>query len=196
MSLKHADPDVQLMLRFKDGDEDGFRALFAKYQTRIINFCFRFCADYDLAEDLAQEVFLRVYRAARQYRPTARFSTWVYRIAVNVCLNEIRKLKKSHLTRSMDCPATPDEQDSRMPEFRDENQKSADEMIVAGQRDEQIKRALRKLPDQQRAAVLLRIYDGFSYKEIAAQMRVREGKVKTLIFRGRQQIKQALEEWL
>ncbi len=196
MSPKHTDPDVQLMLRFKDGDEDGFRTLFANYQTRIINFCFRFCADYELAEDLAQEVFLRVYRAARRYRPTARFSTWVYRIAVNVCLNENRKLKKNHLIRSIDSPASADGQNSRMPECRDENQVAADEMIVAGQRDEQIKKALQKLPDQQRAAVLLRIYDGFSYKEIAAQMRVREGKVKTLIFRGRQQMKQALEEWL
>jgi RNA polymerase sigma-70 factor (ECF subfamily) len=196
MAPNHIDPDVELMLRFKNGDEDGFRTLFANYQTRIINFCFRFCANYDLAEDLAQEVFLRVYRAARRYRPTARFSTWVYRIAVNVCLNENRKLKKNHLTRSIDSPALTDEHDSRMPEYPDENQVAADDMIVAGQRDEQIRRALRKLPEQQRAAVVLRIYDGFSYREIADQMRVREGKVKTLIFRGRQQMKQALEEWL
>ena len=192
MPLKKTDPDVQLMLQFKNGNEDGFRKLFSKYQTRIINFCFRFCSDRVLAEDLAQEVFLRVYRAANRYRPKARFSTWIYRIAVNVCLNESRKLKKRYLTQSFD-RSMADDQDSRFPEYRDENQVSADDMMATRQQDEQIKKALQNLPDQQRMAVLLRIYNEFSYNEIAGQMSVSEGKVKTLIFRGRQALKQALK---
>lgn len=194
MPLNRTDPDVQLMLRFKDGDESGFRQLFSKYQARMINFCFRFCSDRELAEDLAQEVFIRVYRGVRGYRPKARFSTWIYRIAVNVCLNESRKLKKRYSTHSIDRPfADSDDQNNRLPEFQDETHPAADEMIVSGQRDEQIKAALQMLSEQQRIAVVLRIYNEFSYNEIARQMSVSEGKVKTLIFRGRQQLKQSLK---
>ncbi len=188
-SPEKKDPDVQLMLQFKNGDENGFLKLFLKYQTRMINFCFRFCSDQELAEDLGQEVFIRVYRSAGRYRPKARFSSWIYRIAVNVCLNESRKLKKRNLTQSTDRPLN----DGRLPEFSDETQTAADEVMVFEQRDEQIKSALQKLSEQQRIAVVLRIYNEFSYKEIARQMSVSEGKVKTLIFRGRQQLKQTLK---
>jgi len=194
MPLKIEDPDVQLMLHFKDGDEDGFRKLFSKYQSQIINFCFRFCSDRELSEDLAQEVFLRVYRAAKRYQPKARFSTWIYRIAVNVCLNETRKLKKRYLKQSLDRTfAGSDDHNNRLPEYQDETHLAADEMMVSGQRDEQIKAALQMLSEQQRIAVVLRIYDEFSYNEIARQMSVSEGKVKTLIFRGRQQLKETLK---
>lgn len=198
MSPYKTDPDVQLMLRFKNGDEESFRKLFSRYQIRIINFCFRFCNDPVLAEDLAQEVFLRIYRGARRYRPKARFSTWIYRIAVNVCLNEARKLKKSYLTQSIDHPVQSDapDADHRLPEYGDDTHVPADDMMVNRLRDEKITAALAKLPEQQRAAVLLRIYDEFSYREIAHQMSATEAKVKTLIFRARQQMKQTLKEWL
>jgi RNA polymerase sigma-70 factor (ECF subfamily) len=166
--------------------------LFAKYQGPIINFCFRFCSDRALAEDLAQDVFLRVYRGAGRYRAEARFSTWLYRIAVNVCLNETRKLRKNFMTRSIDQP-TGDDPDSRMPEYPDENQAPADDAISSCQRDDQIHRALQALPDPQRIALVLRIYDEFPYEEIARQMNASEGKVKTLIFRGRQRLREALE---
>ena len=199
MPFRDTDPDVQLMLRFQKGDEDGFLKLFSKYQTRIIHFCFRFCGDRALAEDLAQDVFLRVYRGARRYRPQAKFITWLYRIAVNVCLNDARKQKKAWLFRSLDRmarPGTADDPDGRMPEYADTNSVSAEDEMALRERDEKIKAALTKLPDEQRAAVLLRIYDDFSYREIADQMAVSEGKVKTLIFRGRQQMKEALKDWL
>lgn len=194
-SPEKTDPDVQLMLQFKNGDERGFRKLFSKYQARMINFCFRFCSDRELAEDLAQEVFLRVYRSAKRYKPRARFSTWIYRVAVNVCLNELRRLKKSYMKQSIDHPAAGGK-NNRLPEYADETRAAADEMMVSGQRDEQIQAALQKLSEQQRLAVVLRIYNEFSYKEIARQMSVSEGKVKTLIFRGRQQLKQTLKEML
>ena len=202
MPFVDTDPDVQLMLRFQQGDEDGFLKLFSKYQTRIIHFCFRFCGDRTLAEDLAQDVFLRVYRGAVRYRPKAKFITWLYRIAVNVCLNDARKQKKAWLFRSLDRvdrptrPGAADDPDGRMPEYADTNSISAEDEMALRERDEKIKAALTKLPDEQRAAVLLRIYDDFSYREIADQMAVSEGKVKTLIFRGRQQMKEALKDWL
>lgn len=195
MASHETDLDVQLMLRFKEGDEKSFRQLFSKYQTRIINFCFRFCNDQVLAEDLAQEVFLRVYQGARRYRPKARFSTWIYRIAVNTCLNETRRLKKNYKTESIDQPVR-DGDKGRPPEYKDDTHISAEALMAAGQRDEKIKAAVAKLPDQQRAVIVLRIYDEFSYREIADQMAVTEGKVKTLIYRARQQMKQTLSQWL
>lgn len=186
------DADAALMLEFKRGDGDAFRKLFGKYQGPIINFCFRFCAERTLAEDLAQEVFLRVYRGSGRYRAEARFSTWLYRIAVNVCLNETRKLRKNFMTRSLDQPVGNDP-DNRMPEYHDENQASPDDAMASCQRDEAIHRALLTLPDPQRIALVLRIYDEFPYDEIARQMSVSVGKVKTLIFRGRQRLREALE---
>lgn len=195
MTSHETDQDVQLMLQFKEGDEDSFRQLFSKYQSRIITFCFRFCNDQVLAEDLTQEIFLRVYQGARRYRPKARFSTWLYRIAVNTCLNEARRLKKGHGIQSMEQPAMYAEKNSP-PEYRDNDHISAEETMVARQRDEKIKAAIAKLPAQQRAAVVLRIYDEFSYKEIADQLSVTKGKVKTLIYRARQRMKQTLSQWL
>jgi RNA polymerase sigma-70 factor (ECF subfamily) len=192
MTGERLDADAALMLRFKDGDGDAFRKLFGKYQGPIINFCFRFCADRTLAEDLAQEVFLRVYRGSGRYRVEARFSTWLYRIAVNVCLNETRKLRKNSVTRSLDHPVN-DDPDSRAPECPDENQAPADDAMASCQRDEAIRRALQTLPDPQRIALVLRIYDEFPYEEIASRMNASEGKVKTLIFRGRQRLREALE---
>lgn len=192
MTGERMDVDAALMLRFKGGDGDAFRKLFGKYQGPIINFCFRFCWDRSLAEDLAQEVFLRVYRGAGRYRAEARFSTWLYRIAVNVCLNETRKLRKNSVTRSLDQPPG-DDPDSRAQEYPDENQAPADDAMASIQRDDAIYRALQTLPDPQRIALVLRIYDEFPYDEIARQMNASEGKVKTLIFRGRQRLREALE---
>ncbi|PIP39907.1 MAG: RNA polymerase subunit sigma-24 [Desulfobacterales bacterium CG23_combo_of_CG06-09_8_20_14_all_51_8] len=192
MTGERMDADAALMLQFKEGHEEAFLKLFAKYQAPIINFCFRFCSERTLAEDLAQEVFLRVYRGRGRYRVEARFSTWLYRIAVNVCLNETRKLRKNYGTYSLDQPAN-DDPDSRVPEFPDENQVLVDDAMVSHQRDERIHRALQTLPDPQRIALVLRIYDEFPYDEIASRMNVSEGKVKTLIFRGRRRLREALE---
>lgn len=192
MTGKRLDADAALMLRFKDGDADAFRKLFGKYQGPIINFCFRFCANRTLAEDLAQEVFLRVYRGSGRYRVDARFSTWLYRIAVNVCLNETRKLRKNFMTRSMDQPVN-DDPDGRAPEYADENQAGADEAMAARQREAAIQGALQALPAPQRMALMLRIYEDFPYDEIASRMNISEGKVKTLIFRGRRRLREALD---
>jgi RNA polymerase sigma-70 factor (ECF subfamily) len=189
------DPDVQLMLRFKNGDEDAFRMLFSKYQRQIVNFCFRFCPDHELAEDLAQDVFLRVYRSANRYRPDARFTTWIYRIAVNVCLNESRKARYSVHIDSMDHPMQKGG-DEIPRELADSKASSISDMLASKQRDELIKRSMSNLPEQQRIAVVLCIYHEFSYREIASQMSVSESKVKTLIFRGRQHLKEILKKQL
>jgi len=186
----NTDPDVKLMLKFKDGDEHAFRRLFAKYQIPIINFCFRFCSDRTLAEDLAQDTFIRVYKAAERYKPKARFSTWIYKIAVNVCLNESRKQKYKYNIQSMDQPKRTDE--NRLPEYTDENAPTTNGIMEAKEREAIIKQALTHLPEQQRMAMVLRTSNDFSYDEIADQMSVSKGKVKTLIFRARKQLKERL----
>lgn len=186
----NTDPEVKLMLRFKNGDERAFQSLFTIYRRQIINFCFRFCGDRAAAEDLAQDVFIRVYRAAGRYEAKARFSTWIYRIAVNVCLNETRRQKNKYMIASMDQPRHAS--DGRPVEYMDERSPLPDDAVAAKQRDELLRDALLRLPERQRVAMMLRTFHEFSYEEIAGQMRISVANVKTLIFRARERLKEML----
>ncbi|MDA8404936.1 MAG: sigma-70 family RNA polymerase sigma factor [Desulfobacteraceae bacterium] len=192
---RQLDPDVRRMLCFQNGDQRAFRELFEIHRKPVINFCFRFCRNRTLAEDLAQEVFLRVYRGAGGYRPDARFTTWLYRIAVNVCLNETRKARYHVRVESIDRPGL-EGMDDMPREVSDDCLPNPGEMVASKQRDAAIERAMTRLPEQQRIALVLRTHHGFSYDEIASQMSCSEGKVKTLIFRARQRLKEMLKEYL
>jgi RNA polymerase sigma-70 factor, ECF subfamily len=188
------DPDVFLMLAFSRGDENAFRELFNKYKNNIINFCFRFCFSRGVAEELAQEVFIRVYQAADRYRPDARFSTWLYRIAVNICLNESRKNKYKVHIKSMDQP-----DDIGHSEFvrdiEDQESLSSHDLVEAREREKFIGQAMSTLSEKQRIALILRIFNEFSYQEIAGQMDISESKVKSLIYKGRQRLQELLKEF-
>ncbi len=186
------DPDIQHMERFRDGDETAFRFLFTKYKIKMITFCYRFCGNKEMAEELAQEVFLRVYKAAPRYRPDARFSTWIFKIATNVCLNEVRKKKYSVDIKSIHNLSNPGEKDHVM-EIEDTLMPPPHNLLEEKERDQLIQNALSRLPDKQRAALLLRIYQGFTYQEIGVQLKKSEKGVKSLIHRGRENLKQALE---
>lgn len=188
-----ADPDVQRMLAFQKGSQEAFRELFETHRKPVINFCRRFCRDNSLAEDLAQEVFLRVYRGASGYRPQARFTTWLYRIAVNVCLNETRS--RRGVTESLDKPVREGDGENTR-QVADDQRPNAADMAEAKEREEHISRALALLPEPQRIALMLRTYHEFSYTEIASQMSCSEAKVKTLIFRARQAMREALKDYL
>jgi RNA polymerase sigma-70 factor, ECF subfamily len=183
----NTDPDVNLMLAYANGEEKAFRELFARHHKHIINFCYRFCFDRGVAEELAQEVFIRVYQAAGRYRPDARFSTWLYRIAVNLCLNESRKRKYKVRVESMDQPVCLGNSET-VREIEDGESLSSQEMMEAGEREKLIQQAMRALPEEQRAALLLRVFNEFSYEEIAKQMAISETKVKSLIYKGRQRM--------
>ncbi len=187
-----ADEDVKQMLAFQAGNLGAFQALFAKYQKKIIQFCHRFCGDQAMAEELAQEVFLNIYRGAAGYRPKARFSTWLFQIAVNVCLNEMRKEKYRHRIDSMD--ASP-ETESGKPRIKELCDPAPDqnELLEQQEREMMIQKALMGLPEKQRLALSLRVLNGFSYQEIGTQIRCSESAVKTLIHRGRQHLKELLE---
>jgi RNA polymerase sigma-70 factor (ECF subfamily) len=185
------DPDIQLMLNFKEGDQRAFRLLFDKYKKQVINYCFRFCGHRGVAEDLAQETFLRVYKAAARYRPEARFSTWLFKIAANVCLNEVRKPVYRARLESIDQAS--DEDHAGTQELAMEAEQSMPDRLLEAHEDQiLIRQAMNRLPDEQRTALLLRATEGFSYEEIGRQINRSENHVKTIIYRGRQRLKKIL----
>jgi RNA polymerase sigma-70 factor, ECF subfamily len=179
--------DTQLMLNFKNGDQRAFQLLFEKYKKRVINYCYRFCGNQTVAEDLAQETFLRVYTAAGRYEPRAKFSTWLFKIAANVCLNEIRKPVYRVRLESID--HDPDEAHDPVLDLAGEpNQSIPDAMLEAHQDQAIVRKAMDDVPKEQRTALLLRAAEGFSYQEIGMQINRTENQVKTLIHRGRQRL--------
>lgn len=187
------DPDSQYMLQFQRGDQDGFRILFTKYSKKIINFCYRFCGDTAMAEELAQEVFLRVYKAAPRYRPEAKFSTWLYRIATNVCLNETRKYRYRVVMEDMDA-SFQTTSGSVKPEMEDPSHSHPQDLMEKNEEDRILKGALKSLPQKQKTALLLKVYNDFSYQEIGKQMKHSESSVKSLIHRARQTLMKILDQ--
>ena len=179
------------MLSFKAGDSAAFQQLFDKHKQRIINYCYRYCGNPAVAEELAQETFLRVYKAAPRYKPKARFSTWLFKIASNVCLNELRKPVYRAKIESMD-QATDEEGGQHREMAADPLQSRPDGLYESREKEALVHRAIGDLPEKQRAALLLRVSEGFSYKEIGAQINRSENHVKTLIHRGRQRLKKMI----
>jgi RNA polymerase sigma-70 factor (ECF subfamily) len=180
------DSEIELMLRFSKGDENAFRTLFLAYKKKIVNYCYRFFFNQDTAEEVSQEIFLKVYKAGPRYTPTASFSTWIFKIATHACLNELRRDKHKSFIRSIDS----DEEMGGM-ELADDNA-GPHARIEASERKKRIGKALRSLPGKQRAAILLREYQGFSYKEIGDQMGMSEAGIKSLIHRGRESLRNML----
>lgn len=168
-----SDPDVALMLAFSRGQEHAFVELYRKYRDPIVRFSLRMLGDRAEAEEAAQEVFLKLHRARASYRPRSRFSTFLYRIAANHCLNLRARLDHRLVDR--------DGQSERHPE------PAADQL--AGLANKQLRaaleRALAALPERQRAALLLVHYEGLSYRDAAEAIDVSEPAIKSLIHRAR-----------
>ena len=172
--------DVQLMLEVKGGDDTSFELLLRKYRTPLVNFLYRMVRDAATAEDLAQEVFLRVYRARKKYSPSAKFTTWLFRIATNLALNSLRDGRHRQLEVSLDAPAEED-QAPLDPPSRDVG---ADQILIERERAERIRRAVLSLPEKQRAAVLLHKYQEMDYAEIGRVLDCSESALKSLLFRA------------
>jgi len=185
------DSDIQLMLSFKNGDGRAFQQLFNKYKKRVVNYCYRYCGNRAVAEDLSQEIFIRVYKAAGTYRPKALFSTWLFKIATNVCLNEIRRPVYRAKIESIDQASDGENAASR--EIAMEPARSRPDLLLEEQEYQtRVREAMAQLPEQQRVALLLRSAEEFSYREIGRQIECSENRVKTLIHRGRKRMKQIL----
>ncbi|MGH9682036.1 MAG: RNA polymerase sigma factor [Candidatus Acidiferrales bacterium] len=172
--------DVQLMLDVKAGDEASFDVLLRKYRAPLVNFLYRMVRDTATAEDLAQEVFLRVYRARNQYSPSAKFTTWLFRIATNLALNSIRDNRRKVMEVYIDAPADEDHAPRELP-ARDLR---IDEHMVERDRADFIRRAIVALPEKQRVAVLLHKYEEMDYAEIAKILGCSESALKSLLFRA------------
>ena len=157
--------DVQLMLDVKAGDEASFELLLQKYRTPLVNFLYRMVRNAAAAEDLAQEVFLRVYRARKKYAPSAKFTTWLFRIATNLALNAIRYARYHQLETSIDEPLGEASDDARF-EVPDKSPGMV-ERLMERHRAAMIQRAIQALPEKQRVAVLLHKYHDLDYDEIA-----------------------------
>jgi len=177
--------DVQLMLDVKAGDEASFELLLQRYRTPLVNFLFRMVRNREQAEDLAQEVFLRVYRAREDYVPSAKFTTWLFRIATNLALNSMRDTRYQKLEVSIDAPVTvdPEDGDERTLDVV-EKHPNIEQHLVEDVRVKMIRHAINKLPEKQRAAVLLHKYQELDYTEIARILSCSESALKSLLFRA------------
>jgi RNA polymerase sigma-70 factor, ECF subfamily len=172
--------DVQLMLDVKAGDDASFDFLLQKYRSPLVNFLHRMVRDTATAEDLAQEVFLRVYRARKQYTPSAKFTTWLFRIATNLALNSVRDNRYARLAVPLDAPPEEDAAPMELPA----REMRIDEHMIERDRTEFIRRAIASLPEKQRAAVLLHKYEEMDYGEIARILDCSESALKSLLFRA------------
>jgi RNA polymerase sigma-70 factor, ECF subfamily len=175
--------DVQLMLDVKAGDEQSFELLLRKYRAPLVNFLYRMVHDSGAAEDLAQEVFLRVYRARKDYAPSAKFTTWMFRIATNVALNSLRDNRYRQLNISIDQTLDAGDDEQQAMELPDRSP-IIEQELLARSRSEIILRAIHALPEKQRAAVLLHKYQELDYGEIARILECSESALKSLLFRA------------
>ena len=175
--------DVQLMLGVKQGDEVSFELLLQRYRRPLCHFLNRMVRDAAQAEDLAQEVFLRVYRARREYEPSAKFTTWLFRIATNLALNSLRDGRHRQAEISLDAPAEGEDGSAMKLDVADKAP-VVEQQLVERDRVAVIHRAILRLPEKQRAAVLLHKYQELDYDEIARVLGCSVSALKSLLFRA------------
>ena len=187
-----SDPDVILMLAVKKGEQAPFETLMHKYYKRVFNFIYRFVSDRETAEDLTQETFLRVYRAARTYAPQAKFQTWLLTIARNLSLNDLRRRKVKMVSLQEEILTTR----GQVPRQVEDKGRGPHEQLLAEERQEFVRRAISALPVHQRAAVSLRRYDDLSYEEISQVLGCSVAAVKSLLNRAKENLRQQLESVL
>jgi len=190
-----SDPDVQLMLKVAAGEGAAFEQLVLRYQDRLVGFFFHLVHDRTAAEDLAQETFLRVYRSRERYEPTARFSTWLFRIAHNLASNQ-----KRGAARRREIPLG---NQSAEDDFRPQEQNLAEKSALMPTRQldsnemrEIVRNAIEELSERQRTAVLLHKFEEMSYEEIGEIMGLGVVAVKSLLSRARSKLKEALEKFV
>jgi len=186
--------DADLMLRVKAGDDSAFEYLAEKYRRPMLGFMYRVTRNTHLAEELAQEVFLRVYRARATYNAEAKFSTWLYRIASNLSVNYIRDTKheRPEMSVSLD---EPDEETGTTLDLADKSL-NAEQDLLRRERLAAIKRHVQALPERQRNAVLMHKYQGMDYRQIAEVLNISESATKSLLFRAYETLRERLKEFI
>jgi RNA polymerase sigma-70 factor (ECF subfamily) len=186
--------DAEVMLRVGADNTAAYEYLVHKFHRPMIAFMYRMCHNQALAEELAQEVFLRVYRSRQSYAAEAKFTTWLYRIATNLAVNHARdhKVERSGKVVSLD---EPDEETGTTLDVPDHTL-NAEEQILRRERLAAIKKQVMALPEKQRAAVLMHKYQGMDYSEIAGALKLSESATKSLLFRAYEALRERLKEFV
>lgn len=183
------EPDAQLMLQVREGDIGSFELLLAKHRLPVVNYLTRMVRNQAVAEELAQEVFLRVYKARGNYEPSAKFTTWLYRIATHMALNSIRDRRRERNHQSID-----EDPGERRPLQPADQRANMEERMLRHARLEVVRRAIAALPEKQRAAVLMHKYEELDYQQIAAVLGCSVSAVKSLLFRAYETLRGRLGE--
>ena len=186
--------DADIMLRVKAGDDSAFDYLVQKYRRPIINFMYRMAHNTAVAEDLAQEVFLRVYRSRANYEPSAKFTTWLYRIATNLGVNHARDTRHERPENTMNLDEA-DTETGQTPDLADKTP-SVEEEILRRERLAAIKQKVEALPERQRMAVLMHKYQQMDYRQIADVLKLSESATKSLLFRAYETLRSQLKEFV
>ncbi len=191
--MDFSDEDIQLMLRFKNGEEACFEQLVERHKARVYNLVYRFLGSYREAEDVAQEIFIKVYYAKNSYMPKAKFTTWLYAICKNTCFNELRK-------RKIVCVSLDDtirlEEDTVTFQVADSHTPSPADSLLNNEQASVVKNAIDSLSVPQKMAVILSRYDQLSYEEIAQIMHCSVKAVKSLLHRAKVQLKDKLKYYV
>lgn len=178
------EPEIGWMARIRDGDMEAFRLLVETHQARVIGTISKMLGSEAEAEDLAQQVFIRVWKSAPRYQPTAKFTTWLFRITRNLVFNEVRR-KRHFADQSEDAPE-PVERSEREP----------DRILLDEELQRAIQEAINQLPESQRLAIILRRYEELPYEEIAKVMGTTVAAVKSILFRARAELRDRLAKYL
>jgi len=186
--------DAEVMLRVKAGDDSAFGYLVQKYRRPMVSFMYRAARNPAAAEDLAQEVFLRVYRSRANYEPSAKFSTWLYRIATNLAVNYARDTRHERPENVVNI----DEQDSKTGLGVDipDSSLTAEQAILRHERMAAIRQRVQALPERQRMAVLMHKYQQMDYRQIAQVLKLSESATKSLLFRAYETLRVQLKEFV
>ena len=186
-----AKSDEALMLQFQTGDLRSFNTLVKRWEKPLLNYCYRMVNDIALAEDLRQEVFLRIYRSAKKYRPTAQFSTWMYRITTNLCLDTLAKQK--HRKEISMTPYLESESEGFGEKLVDPSD-TPDAAVVKKETESRVRSALARLPEDQRVVVIMRHYNGMKFREIAEVLECPISTVKSRMVAGIERLSKMLSK--
>ena len=186
--------DAEIMLRLKAGELECFDYLMNKYRRPIVHFMFRMVHNQAIAEEMAQEVFLRVYRSRETYRAEARFTTWLYRIATNLAVNHARDTKNERIAPKVQLDE-PDPETGSLHDVADSTP-TVEANLLRQERMNAIKQHVMALPERQRTAVLMHKYQEMDYKQIGAVLNLSESATKSLLFRAYQTLRERLKDFV
>lgn len=186
--------DAEVMLAAATGDEAAYNYLVSRYHRRIIHFLYRMVRNEAVAEELAQEVFLRVYRSRESYRAEAKFSTWLYRIATNLAVNHARDTKYERTASTLELDQ-PDPESGTMPEVA-ASDPNVEQRMLREERMAAIRAHVSALPERQRMAVLMHKYQDMDYRQIGDVLKLSESATKSLLFRAYQTLRERLKEFV